>query len=174
MTERPGPPPSGKIIPLLPGVARSSGDRRVMLREAVLQVVGHLVLRAVPPSRRVPLFDQAMGLLDEAGWGLDELVRAAEPGPAQDELLEALGLLELVTAPAPVPGPSGGDDMRDRGRCHHRMSRALTARAPPFRRVRRAFRRSRAETSSSSDRRGPFSIPAPRERQVRAQARART
>lgn len=107
--ERPGPPPSGKVIPLIPGVARGSGDRRVMLRDAVLQVVDHLVLRAVPPSRRLPLFDQAMNLLDEAGWGLDELVRAAEPGQAQDELLHTLGLLELVTAPAPAPGPPGGD-----------------------------------------------------------------
>jgi hypothetical protein len=107
--ERLGPPPEGKIIPLIPGVARGSGDRRMMLRDAVLQVVGHLVLRAVPPSRRLPLFDQAMGLLDEAGWGLDELVRAAEPGQARDELLRTLGLLELVTAPASAPGPSGGD-----------------------------------------------------------------
>jgi hypothetical protein len=97
---RPGPPPSGKIIPLLPGVARGAADRRAMLREAVVQVVGHLVLRAVPPSRRAPLFDQAMGLLDEAGWGLDELARAAEPGPARDELLRTLGLQELAAAPA--------------------------------------------------------------------------
>jgi hypothetical protein len=102
--QRPGPPPSGKIIPLLPGVARGAADRRAMLREAVVQVVGHLVLRAVPPSRRVPLFDQAMGLLDEAGWGLDELARAAEPGPAQDELLRTLGLQELAAAPAPGAG----------------------------------------------------------------------
>lgn len=94
------PPPQGKIIPLIPGVTRSAGDRRAMLREAVVQVVGHLVLEAVPPSRRVPLFDQAMGLLDEAGWGLDELARAAEPGPAQDELLRILGLRELAAAPA--------------------------------------------------------------------------
>lgn len=102
--ERMGPPPAGKIIPLLPGVARSAGDRRVMLREAVVQVVGHLVLRSVPPSRRLPLFEQAMGLLDEAGWGLDELARAAEPGPGQDELLGVLGLLELPAAPAPTRG----------------------------------------------------------------------
>jgi hypothetical protein len=65
-----------------------------MLRDAVVQVVGHLVLCSVPPSRRLPLFEQAMGLLDEAGWGLDELARAAEAGPAQDELLRTLGLLE--------------------------------------------------------------------------------
>ena len=63
-----------------------------MLREAVTQVVRHLVVRAVPVSQRVPLFEQAAGLLDEAGWGLDELVAAAEPGPAQDDLLRALGL----------------------------------------------------------------------------------
>ena len=63
-----------------------------MLRAAVIQVVRHLVLRTVPASQRVPLFDQATGLLDEAGWGLDELVTAAEPGPGQDALLQALGL----------------------------------------------------------------------------------
>jgi hypothetical protein len=63
-----------------------------MLRAAVIQVVGHLVERAVPPSQRVPLFEQAMDLLDEAGWGLDELAGAASPGPAQDELLRTLGL----------------------------------------------------------------------------------
>lgn len=85
-------PPEGKIIPLLPGIARGAGDRRVALRAAVIQVVGHLVLEAVPPSRRLPLFDQATDILDEAGWGLDELVPAASPGPEQDALLKALGL----------------------------------------------------------------------------------
>lgn len=91
-----GPPePPGKIIPLLPGISRGTGDRRALLREAVLQVVSHLVERAVPPAQRVPLFDQAKDLLDEAGWGLDELAGALEPGPAQDALLSALGLLEL-------------------------------------------------------------------------------
>jgi len=54
----------------------------------------HLVVRAVPASQRVPLFEQAAGLLDEAGWGLDELVAAAEPGPARDTLLQTLGLLD--------------------------------------------------------------------------------
>jgi hypothetical protein len=89
----PPPPPPGKIIPLTPGIARA-GDRRVLLRAAVIQAVRHLVLRTVPPHQRVPLFDQATGLLDEAGWGLDELVEAAEPGPAQDTLLRTLGLLD--------------------------------------------------------------------------------
>jgi hypothetical protein len=88
------PPHTFRIIPLTPGISRPSGERREMLRAAVIQVVQHLVLRAVPPSRRVPLFDQATGLLDEAGWGLDELADAAEPGPAQDALLRALGLVD--------------------------------------------------------------------------------
>jgi hypothetical protein len=86
-------PPAGRIIPLFPGIARGSEDRRAVLRAAVIQVVGHLVERAVPPERRNPLFDQAMDLLDEAGWGLDELTGAASPGPAQDELLRILGLM---------------------------------------------------------------------------------
>jgi hypothetical protein len=88
------PEPPARIIPLMPGISRAGGERRAMLRAAVIQVVGHLVLRAVPPSQRVPLFDQATGLLDEAGWGLDELAAAAEPGPAQDTLLRTLGLLD--------------------------------------------------------------------------------
>ena len=88
------PPPGNLIIPLTPGIARGAGDRRALLRAAVIQAVRHLVLRAVPPHQRVPLFDQAAGLLDEAGWGLDELVEAAEPGPAQDTLLRTLGLLD--------------------------------------------------------------------------------
>jgi hypothetical protein len=93
MTDAFRPPTApGKIIPLTPGVSRVPGERRAMLREAVIQVVRHLVVRAVPPGQRVPLFDQATGLLDEAGWGLDELVAAAEPGPAQDTLLRTLGL----------------------------------------------------------------------------------
>jgi hypothetical protein len=86
-------PPLGRIIPLFPGISRGSEDRRAALRAAVIQVVGHLVERSVPPSRRVPMFGQAMDLLDEAGWGLDELAEAASPGPAQDKLLRTLGLL---------------------------------------------------------------------------------
>ena len=89
-------PPDGRVIPLLPGVSRN-GDRRVLLREAVLQVVDHLVLRAVPPPARAELFDQAKDLLDEAGWGLDELYAAATQPPARDALLRALGLLEQPT-----------------------------------------------------------------------------
>ncbi len=88
------PRPPARISPLMPGISRTGGERREMLRAAVIQVVRHLVVRTVPPSQRLPLFDQATGLLDEAGWGLDELVTAAEPGPAQDALLRTMGLID--------------------------------------------------------------------------------
>lgn len=86
------PGPGARIIPLLPGVARPAGERRAQLRAAVIQVVSHLVLEAVPPAQRSPLFDQAAGLLDEAGWGLDELYTATTDGPGRAALLRALGL----------------------------------------------------------------------------------
>jgi hypothetical protein len=86
------PAPGATIIPLMPGVARPTGGRREMLREAVVQVVGHLVVENVPADQRSPLFDQAAELLDEAGWGLDELYEAASDGPARDALFRALGL----------------------------------------------------------------------------------
>lgn len=88
------PGPGAKIIPLQPGIARPTGQRRVLMREAVLQVVRHLVIEAVPADQRSPLFDQAADLLDVAGWGLDELFDAAGDGPAREKLLARLGLLE--------------------------------------------------------------------------------
>jgi len=88
------PGPRAKIIPLQPGVARPTGERRALMRDAVIQVVHHLVLESVPSGERTALFDQAADLLDLAGWGLDELYEAAQEGPARDELLRRLGLLE--------------------------------------------------------------------------------
>ena len=55
-------------------------------------MVSHLVIEAVPPEQRSPLFDQAADLLDEAGWGLDELFEAASDGPPRSALFRALGL----------------------------------------------------------------------------------
>jgi hypothetical protein len=97
MTDRNGhvsPGPGAKIIPLQPGIARPTGARRELMCDAVIQVVRHLVVEAVPPAERSALFDQAADLLDLAGWGLDELFEASTEGPARDELLRALGLLE--------------------------------------------------------------------------------
>ena len=86
------PGPGAKIIPLMPGVARPSGGRREELRSAVVQVVTHLVIEKVPEEQRSPLFNQAGELLDEAGWGLDELYAAAAGGPERSALFRALGL----------------------------------------------------------------------------------
>lgn len=88
------PGPGAKIIPLQPGVARPTGERRAQMREAVIQVVRHLVIESLPPGQRSIMFDQAAELLDEAGWGLDELLEAADDGPAQTLLLRRLELLE--------------------------------------------------------------------------------
>jgi hypothetical protein len=88
------PGPQAKIIPLQPGIVRPTGERRALMREAVIQVVRHLVIETVPPARRSPLFGQAADLLDLAGWGLDELFEASRDGSARDELLRSLGLLE--------------------------------------------------------------------------------
>jgi len=84
-----------KLIPLQPGITRpaaASPERRAQMRDAVLQVVHHLVLEAVPPGQRSALFGQAADLLDLAGWGLDELYEASRDGPARDDLLRSLGL----------------------------------------------------------------------------------
>jgi hypothetical protein len=88
------PPPGRKIIPLMVGPAAPTGERRAALREAVVQVVRDLVIERVPRSRRSPYFDQALALLDLAGWGLDELLAAAGEGPARDKLLREVGLSE--------------------------------------------------------------------------------
>ena len=97
MTSQSGPPspgPGAKIIPLRPGTVRPTGGRRAQMRDAVVQVVRHLVIETVPPGARGVLFDQASDLLDVAGWGLDELYAASQQGPARDELMRRLGLLE--------------------------------------------------------------------------------
>ena len=88
------PGPNSKIIPLQPGIVRPTGERRDQMREAVIQVIQHLVVESVPPGERSALFDQAADLLDLAGWGLDELFEASQEGAARDELLGRLGLLE--------------------------------------------------------------------------------
>jgi hypothetical protein len=88
------PGPGAKIIPLQPGIARPTGQRRALMRDAVIQVVHHLVLETVPAGARSAMFDQAADLLDLAGFGLDELFEASHEGPVRDELMRRLGLLE--------------------------------------------------------------------------------
>jgi hypothetical protein len=87
-------PGGRRIIPLMVGPAAPNGERRAALRSAVMQVVRDLVIERVPAEQRSPHFDQALALLDVAGWGLDELLEAAGEGPARDRLLRAAGLAE--------------------------------------------------------------------------------
>ncbi len=87
-------PGGRKIIPLMVGPAAPNGERRAAMRGAVVQVVRDLVIERVPAQQRSPYFDQALALLDVAGWGLDELFEAAGEGPARDRLLRAVGLAE--------------------------------------------------------------------------------
>ncbi|HEY7483759.1 MAG TPA: hypothetical protein VH912_04795 [Streptosporangiaceae bacterium] len=82
--------PGAKIIPL--AVSPPGSSDPAAMRVAVAQVVRHLVIEKVPAERRSPLFDRARDLLDEAGWSLDELVAAAEDGPARERLFGALGI----------------------------------------------------------------------------------
>jgi hypothetical protein len=89
----PAPGPGAKIIPLTPGIARPTGARIEPMRDAVLQVISHLVIESVPEEQQLPLFGQAADLLDQAGWGLDELYAAATETTARDALLRTLGLL---------------------------------------------------------------------------------
>ncbi|MBO0889398.1 MAG: hypothetical protein J2P14_00700 [Acidothermales bacterium] len=84
--------PARKLIPLSVGKVPPPAERREVLREAVVQVVADLVLETVPTSERSLYFEQARGLLDEAGWGLDELFQAADEGPARERLFQVLGL----------------------------------------------------------------------------------
>jgi hypothetical protein len=75
------PPNHRTIIPLMPGVARPRGERRAAMQQAVIEVIRHLVLEAVPPEHRTPLFDQARDLLSEAGWARDELSKRSRRVP---------------------------------------------------------------------------------------------
>lgn len=91
MTELLGPrAPSGRVIPLV--LAATAPARREVMRSAVLEVLNDLVLASVPPSQRSPYFERAQALLEEAGWGLDELLEAATLGSEQEELFAVLGL----------------------------------------------------------------------------------
>lgn len=67
-------------------------EEREAMRTAVVQVIRHLLLERVAEEERVPLFPRAYELLDRAGWGLDELAGALDPGPDRERLFAALGL----------------------------------------------------------------------------------
>jgi hypothetical protein len=92
MSNHDGRPPRN-VIPL-PLVRRGDGAPQPgeTMRAAVIQVITDLVVRRVPPAERLPQYQAATDLLEEAGYSLTELLEAAEPGPAQESLFEELGI----------------------------------------------------------------------------------
>ena len=127
------PGPGAKIIPLMPGVARPSGGRREELRTAVLQVITHLVIEKVPADQRSPLFDQAAELLDEAGWGLDELYAAAAGRPRTQCPVPGAGTGDLGTAAlhAAAAQRDSGPDLEARWRIKDDLASQGDSRGPP-------------------------------------------
>ena len=88
-----GPQARRNVIPL-PYVRRDAASPQPgeTMRTAVIQVITDLVVRRVPPAERMPQFQAAADLLEQAGRSLTELLEAAEPGRAQESLFETLGI----------------------------------------------------------------------------------
>jgi hypothetical protein len=81
------------VVPLItPEKVRPGTERGQAMRAAVVQVMTDLIVERVPPRERVPLFDAARELLEQAGRSPVEMLEAVEPGPEQDALFEELGL----------------------------------------------------------------------------------
>jgi hypothetical protein len=67
-------------------------ESRAAMRAAVVQAITDLFIAHVPFEERSALFETARDLLPQCGWSPLEMIEAAEPGPSQDALFEALGL----------------------------------------------------------------------------------
>jgi hypothetical protein len=81
---------SAKVIPLSISTV-GPRERSEAMREAVLQVVGDLFIRRVPPGDRSPFYDAARDLLEQARRSPLEMIAATEPGPERDALFDDLG-----------------------------------------------------------------------------------
>ena len=81
------------VVPLItPDRIMPDTERGQAMRAAVVQVMTDLIVERVKPAERVPLFDAARELLEQAGRSPVEMLEAIEPGPEQDALFEELGL----------------------------------------------------------------------------------
>lgn len=81
------------VVPLItPDRIMPDTERGQAMRAAVVQVMTDLIIERVRPQERVPLFDAARELLEQAGRSPVEMLEAIEPGPEQDALFEELGL----------------------------------------------------------------------------------
>lgn len=82
---------SARVIPLH---VRSTApqERGEAMQEAVLQVIGDLFIKRVPPGDRSPLYDAARDLVEQARRTPPEMIAATEPGSERDALFDDLGL----------------------------------------------------------------------------------
>jgi hypothetical protein len=81
------------VVPLItPERAMPDTERGRAMRAAVVQVMSDLIVERVKPQERLPLFDAARELLEQAGRSPVEMLEAVDPGPEQDALFEELGL----------------------------------------------------------------------------------
>jgi hypothetical protein len=81
------------VVPLVTAdKVRLETERGRAMQAAVVQVMTDLIVERVKPAERVPLFDAARELLEQAGRSPVEMLEAVDPGPEQDALFEELGL----------------------------------------------------------------------------------
>jgi hypothetical protein len=79
-------------LPVLHGLKTVPAESRAAMRRAVVQAIRDLFIAHVPFQERSALFEVARDLLPQCGWSPIEMIDAAEPGPSQEALFEALGL----------------------------------------------------------------------------------
>ncbi|MGH2774950.1 MAG: hypothetical protein ACRDJT_05905 [Actinomycetota bacterium] len=85
------------VVPLItPDRVMPDTERGRAMRAAVVQVMSHLIVERVGPQERLPLFDAARELLEQAGRSPVEMLEAVDPGPEQDALFQELGLQRKV------------------------------------------------------------------------------
>jgi hypothetical protein len=81
------------VVPMItPDKVTLDTERGRAMRAAVVQVMTDLIIERVPPRERLPLFDAARELLEQAGRNPVEMLEAVDPGPEQDALFDELGL----------------------------------------------------------------------------------
>jgi hypothetical protein len=81
------------VVPMItPDKVMPDTERGQAMRAAVVQVMTDLIIERVPPRERLPLFDAARELLEQAGRNPVEMLEAVDSGPDQDALFEELGL----------------------------------------------------------------------------------
>jgi len=81
------------VVPMItPERVTPDTERGQAMRAAVVQAMSDLIIERVRPDARLPLFDAARELLEQAGRSPVEMLEAVDPGPEQDALFEELGL----------------------------------------------------------------------------------